>query len=53
MPLKQLELQAITDALQECGGNKSQAAKKLGISRKTFYMRLKNMPPPRGGCAAS
>jgi DNA-binding NtrC family response regulator len=43
--LKQLELQAITDALQECGGNKSQAAKKLGISRKTFYKRLLSIPP--------
>lgn len=40
-PLKQLELQAISNALQECSGNKSEAAKKLGISRKTFYKRLK------------
>ncbi len=42
-PLKQLELQAINSALQECSGNKSEAAKKLGISRKTFYKRLKEM----------
>ena len=42
-PLKQLELQAINHALQECSGNKSEAAKKLGISRKTFYKRLKEM----------
>jgi two-component system response regulator HydG len=42
-PLKQLELQAINYALQECSGNKSEAAKKLGISRKTFYKRLKEV----------
>lgn len=42
-PLKQLELQAINHALQECSGNKSKAAKKLGISRKTFYKRLKEV----------
>jgi len=40
-PLKVLELQAINDALLVCNGNKSKAAKKLGISRKTFYKRLK------------
>ncbi len=42
-PLKQLELQAINHALQECSGNKSEAAKRLGISRKTFYKRLKEL----------
>jgi DNA-binding NtrC family response regulator len=42
-PLKQLELQAINHALLECSGNKSEAAKKLGISRKTFYKRLKEV----------
>ncbi len=40
-PLKVLEHQAINDALLMCNGNKSEAAKKLGISRKTFYKRLK------------
>jgi DNA-binding NtrC family response regulator len=40
-PLKVLELQAINEALLVCNGNKSKAAKKLGISRKTFYKRLK------------
>ena len=40
-PLKVLERQAINDALLVCNGNKSKAAKKLGISRKTFYKRLK------------
>ncbi|KAF0221861.1 MAG: two component sigma54 specific Fis family transcriptional [Geobacteraceae bacterium] len=41
--LKELELQAIKDALQEHKGNKSKAAKVLGISRKTFYKRLKEL----------
>jgi DNA-binding NtrC family response regulator len=39
-PLKTLELQAIRDALRDCNGNKSQAARKLGISRKALYKRL-------------
>lgn len=40
-PLRVLEQQAIQDALQSCSGNISKAARKLGISRKTFYKRLK------------
>jgi DNA-binding NtrC family response regulator len=39
--LKDLELQAIKNALNECEGNKSKSAKMLGISRKAFYKRLK------------
>ncbi|MGB9715675.1 MAG: sigma-54-dependent transcriptional regulator [Thermodesulfovibrionales bacterium] len=39
--LKDLEIQAIKDALRECKGNKSKAARTLGISRKAFYKRLK------------
>jgi DNA-binding NtrC family response regulator len=38
--LKELELQAIKDSLRRCNGNKSKAAKMLGISRKAFYKRL-------------
>jgi DNA-binding NtrC family response regulator len=41
--LKDLEQQAINEALLLCSGNKSAAAKRLGISRKTFYKRLKDM----------
>jgi DNA-binding NtrC family response regulator len=40
-PLKVLERQAISDALNLYGGNISKAARELGISRKTFYKRLK------------
>lgn len=36
----EIELQAIREALQKCGGNKSKAARMLGISRKAFYKRL-------------
>jgi DNA-binding NtrC family response regulator len=46
-PLRALELQAIRDALRDCGGNKSQAALKLGISRKALYKRLGGPSPAR------
>ncbi|MFA5073592.1 MAG: helix-turn-helix domain-containing protein [Nitrospirota bacterium] len=39
-PLKIMESQAIADALMQCNGNKSKAARQLGISRKKFYKRL-------------
>ncbi|RMG75219.1 MAG: sigma-54-dependent Fis family transcriptional regulator, partial [Nitrospirae bacterium] len=39
--LRELEEQAIRNALKQCNGNKSKAAKLLGISRKAFYKRLK------------
>jgi transcriptional regulator with PAS, ATPase and Fis domain len=42
--LKVLERQAISEALLLYQGNKSKAARTLGISRKTFYKRLKDMP---------
>ena len=42
-PLKELELKAITEALQAFNGNKSKAAMNLGISRKTFYKRLSEL----------
>jgi DNA-binding NtrC family response regulator len=41
--LKELELQAIRESLQKCNGNKSKAAKMLGISRKALYKRLEEM----------
>jgi len=42
-PLKVMEKQAINDALLLCSGNISKASRQLGISRKTFYKRMKDM----------
>lgn len=39
-PLRDLEFEAVKEALKLCGGNKSKAAKMLGISRKALYKRL-------------
>lgn len=40
--LRSLEKQAIVNALSKCNGNKSMAARQLGISRKALYARLKD-----------
>ena len=42
-PLRSVELQAIQEAMTACNGNKSAAARKLGISRKALYSRLKEL----------
>jgi two-component system response regulator HydG len=42
-PLKEVESQVVIDALKECRGNKSKAARLLGISRKAFYRILSEM----------
>ena len=42
-PLRQVEQQAVLQALQQCNGNKTKAAQQLGISRKAFYTRLKEI----------
>jgi transcriptional regulator of acetoin/glycerol metabolism len=39
--LEALERDAIVEALRECGGNRSQAAAALGMSRSTLYRRLR------------
>ena len=41
--MTQNELQLIKQTLQETGGNKSEAAKLLGIPRRTFYRKLEKM----------
>lgn len=38
--LKEIEFHAIQEALRTCNGNKSKAARLLGISRKALYKRL-------------
>ncbi|KXX59587.1 MULTISPECIES: helix-turn-helix domain-containing protein [Rhodococcus] len=40
-PLEQAELKVITETLAECGGNKTEVAARLGISRGTLYHRLR------------
>ena len=44
VPLKALERQAVTSAVAACQGNKSQAARRLGISRKALYSKLRETP---------
>lgn len=41
------ERQRIVEALRECAGNQSQAAKRLGISRRTLVSRLDRYSIPR------
>jgi two-component system response regulator HydG len=38
--LEEIEKQSILEALQSCRGNKSEAARRLGITRKTLRKRL-------------
>ncbi|HTI73065.1 MAG TPA: sigma-54 dependent transcriptional regulator [Candidatus Limnocylindria bacterium] len=40
LSLKEAEKQLIIHALKECGGNRTGAAKKLGISRRTLHRKL-------------
>jgi two-component system response regulator HydG len=39
-PAPEVTLDAVRDALQHAGGNKSAAARALGLSRRAFYRRL-------------
>jgi len=41
MPLEEVEKRAVLAALREAGGNKSQAARKLGVTRKTLHAKLR------------
>jgi two-component system response regulator AtoC len=38
--LREAERQLLIHALEECGGNRTEAAKKLGISRRTLHRKL-------------
>ena len=40
-PLEAIECDAIVTALLETGGNKGQAAARLGMSRATIYRKLR------------
>lgn len=41
MTLNELIRNTIIQVLNECGGNKSKAARRLGIGRQTLYNKLK------------
>jgi len=41
-PLDEVEKEAILAALEAAGGNKSEAARRLGINRKTLHKKLKS-----------
>ena len=41
LPLKEIEKNSLREAIQKSEGNKSEAAKMLGISRHTLYRKLK------------
>ena len=45
--LKDIEIQAVEEALRTYDGNKSKASRALGISRKAFYKRLREANPSR------
>jgi DNA-binding NtrC family response regulator len=40
LSLREAEKQLIIHALQECEGNRTEAAKKLGVSRRTLHRKL-------------
>jgi len=40
LPLEEVEKRSILEALKSCGGNKSEAARRLGITRKTLRKKL-------------
>jgi two-component system response regulator HydG len=42
MPLEEVERETIMRTLESAGGNKSEAARRLGITRKTLRKKLKN-----------
>ncbi len=41
MTMEEIEKMAILDAIERCGGKRSDAAKELGMPRRTFYNRLR------------
>jgi DNA-binding NtrC family response regulator len=49
--MEALERQRIVEMLERCGGNQTQAAKNLGISRRTLVNRIEayDIPRPRKG----
>jgi DNA-binding NtrC family response regulator len=48
LPLEEVERRYIARVIAACGGNKSKAARILGIGRKTLYRHLDGSVPPPG-----
>jgi DNA-binding NtrC family response regulator len=44
LTVAQAEKQLIMRALKECAGNRTEAAKKLGLSRRTLHRKLRLYP---------
>jgi transcriptional regulator of acetoin/glycerol metabolism len=42
-PAAEVTPESVREALQQAGGNKSQAARALGLSRRAFYRRLESL----------
>lgn len=40
-PLEEIEKAAVLQTLEACGGNKSETARRLGVTRKTLHKKLK------------
>ncbi|MBM3850745.1 MAG: hypothetical protein FJ396_11295, partial [Verrucomicrobia bacterium] len=49
VPLDQMEKQAILQAVDACGGNRTQAARLLGISVRTMRNKLREYGVAPGG----
>lgn len=43
LTLEEIERRAIVDTLRACGGNRSAAARTLGISERTIYNKIKTL----------
>jgi DNA-binding NtrC family response regulator len=43
LPLRDVERIAILDTLAACGGNRAEAARRLGISKKGIYIKMKRL----------
>lgn len=46
LALDEVEARYVADAIERCGGNRSEAARSLGIGRNTLLRKLKETVPP-------
>ena len=43
MPLRDVEKMAILQTLEACRGNRAEAARRLGISKKGIYIKMRRL----------